>query len=579
MSYENPVYATARSINFPFDNEITSRSVFYATYPPYLRPFAQEWLRRWLQWFDGRVDGVHDNAGNIVSTRLGATLCQKVAQLIFGGGLLFSKKNESGVPKEAEEAAIKFISGDYNDEIGLDEKVAQAMLLMCAGGTSYIVENVDEEKRLWLNNYRMDEGYFDIDHRGKVRAARLINSKYVSATTKQRRHFILVEERMKGTEKMRIAYNQKFGEKIKLAQMPSFEEKKFYSVFNVYETTGIVTSDALASTLRPMGWSEIPENVRNDIKAQFGNIQIGVPVKLPFDRIGIVPFKYTEGIDNLPNLPYGQSMLQNIQAYLYLYDYMFGAMNTDLYLARGRVLAKKSIQNPDNKNNNLNWNTAFDNFLFTAYEGQATDEQKPVPVQFDLRSGDWESIKNNILESIAMTLEISTSTIAGWISDGSNRTAREISSEESSTALLVESKRKLITRPLNELVNDILQYNGYEECVEVKFSKSGETNTTLLLENTTNAYNSGLKSLYASVKAINPDMSEDEIEAEIGRIEKDQKNKQAMQQPLDFFNDAEGDFNGQEENSEGERTQVELADDSNRRMPNGLEDNNEEVTA
>ena len=573
MSYENPVYTTAQSINFPFDNEITSRSVFYATYPSYLRPFAQEWLRRWLRWFDGKVDGVHDNAGNLISTRLGATLCQKVAQQIFGGGLLFSKKNESGVAKELEEKAIKFISGDYNDEIGLDEKVSQAMLLMCAGGTSFIVENVDAEGHLWLNNYRMDEGYFDMNYKGQVRSARLVNSKYVCATAKGKRHFILVEERMKGTEKMRIAYNQKFGDLIKTAKMQSFEVDKYYAIYNIYETTGIVTMDATASLSRPLNWTELPESVRNDLKEQFGEIKIGVPKRLPFDRIGIVPFKFTNGIDNLPNLPYGQSLLQNIQAYLYLYDYMYGAMNTDLYLGRGRVLAKKSIQNPDNKNNNLNWNSAFDNFLFTAYEGQATDEQKPVPVQFDLRSADWENIKNNILESIAMTLGISTSTIAGWINDGSNRTAREISSEESSTALFVESKRKLITRSLNELINDILQFNGYEECVEVKFSKSGETNTTLLLENTTNAYNSGLKSLYASVKAINPDMSEDEIQAEIERIKQDNKDKQAMQ-PLDFFNENEGDFNGQEENSEGEGTQVELANDSDRRMPNGLEANN-----
>ena len=199
-------------------------------------------------------------------------------------------------------------------------------------------------------------------------------------------------------------------------------------------------------------------------------------------------------------------------------------------------------------------------------------------MQFDLRSNDWEQIKNNLLESIAMTIGISPSTIAGWIADGSNRTAREISSEESSTALLVESKRKLLTKSINQLIDDILLCNGYEQCVEVKFSKSGETNTTLLLENTTNAYNSGLKSLYLAVKSINPDMSEDEVNAEIERIKADAKDKQAMQ-PMDIFNDNLGAFDEQEKNSEGEANGVELADNSDRRMPNGLEDNDQEVIA
>ncbi len=578
MSDSNPIVTTINTINFPIDSELTSKSIFYATYPPYLQPFAMHWLKKWLQWFDGKVEGVHDATGAVISTRLASTLCHKVAQQIFGGGLLFQKKGNSIIPGE-ENKAIDFISGDENDRLAIDENVAQAILLAVAGGTSFIVENVDSNRKLWLSTYRMDEGYFNIDYSGRVSEAKLINSKYIDAIGSKQRHFILVEERKYGTESMRIAYNKKFGEMVKLAKMQSFEVGKYYSIVNVYETTGMVTQDQNIALGRPISWTELPGKVQRQIKQQFGDIDIGVPKKLPFDRIGIVPFKYTKGVDNLPNLPYGQSMLQNIMAYLYLYDYAHGALNTDLYLGRGRVLAKKSIQNPDKKDGNKGWNSNLDSFLFTAYEGQTTEEQKPVPVQFDLRSQDWESIKNNILESIAMTIGISTSTIAGWIADGSNRTAREISSEESATALLVESKRKLLTKAINELIGDILQFNGFTECVEVKFSKSGETNTTLLLENTTNAYNSGLKSLYSAVKAINPDMSEDEITDEIERIKNDSKEKQKQMNAMDFFNEGTGEFDEQEENSESEGNGSQLANDSNRRMPNGLEGDNQEPNA
>lgn len=582
---ENPLITTSQSVNFPINMEMTSRSIFYATYPYYLRPFATNWLKIWLQWFDGRVDGVHDEAGGMISTRLASTLCQKVSGQIFGGGLLFSKKNnikkneETDEQKKAEEQAIKFISGDYNDEIALDENVAQAILLAVAGGTSFVVENMDVDKHLWLSTYRMDEGYFNIDYKGEVCEAKLINSKYIDVIGKEKNHYILIEHRHKGNEKEKVEYNKAFADKIKRAEMPFYEVDAFYTTYEIYSTTAIINNDPLSAQLgRPMGWEEINDRVRRQIKEQFADIKLNIPIKLPFNKIGIVPFKYTKGVDNLPNLPYGQSMIQNIISYLYLYDYMHGALNTDLYLGRGRVLAKKSIQNPDNKNKAANWNKGLDSFLFTTYEGQITDEQKPVPVQFDLRSNDWEQIKNNLLESIAMTIGISPSTIAGWIADGSNRTAREISSEESSTALLVESKRKLLTKPINQLIDDILLCNGYEQCVEVKFSKSGETNTTLLLENTTNAYNSGLKSLYMAVKSINPDMSEDEVNAEIERIKADAKDKQALQ-PMDIFNDNIGAFDEQEKNSEGEANGVELADNSDRRMPNGLEANDQEVTA
>ena len=104
---------------------------------------------------------------------------------------------------------------------------------------------------------------------------------------------------------------------------------------------------------------------------------------------------------------------------------------------------------------------------------------------------------------------------------------------------------------------------GYDTGIEVKFSKSGETNTSLLLENTTNAYNAGLKSLYSAVKAINPDMSEEELAQEIGRIKADKEERASMNQQFDVFNNNLGDFDGQEKDSEGAPNRAELANDSN----------------
>lgn len=571
---------TVDKINFPVNTELTSHSNFYATYPTYLQPFAKQWLKKWLSWFDGLVEGVHDNTGSLISTRIGASLCKKIAHMIFGAGLLFSKKGQPGL-NDQEDEALKFISGQYNDDIGLDDAILQAFTYAAAGGTSFIVENADAKLNLWLSVYRMDEGYFNIDFKGDVIGAKIINSKYVKAipgNPNGARHFILVEERYKGTDKRKREYNKKFGDLIKTAKMKPYDTNAYYVEYNIYETTAMVNLQDVPLG-RPLGWSEIPEDTRRDIKENYAGIEIGKPIKLPFRGIGIKAFKFTNGVDNLPNLPYGQSALQDIQADLYSYDYTFSAFNTDIYLGRGRVIAPKPIQNPGNKDRGNVQNSGMDSFLFTMYEGKTGDEQKPIPLQFDLRSQEWENLKNNILETMAMKLELSPNSLAGWLNDGSNRTAREISSEESQTALFVDNKRKLFTRPLNALISDILVFNGKIDGVEVKFSKSGETNVSLLLENTTSAYNAGLKSLYASVKAINPDMSEDELQEEIARIKADTKEKQQAMQPLDFFNDNTGDFNGQETNSEGEGTQTELSSDSNRGMPNGFEGSSQEVSA
>ena len=133
------------------------------------------------------------------------------------------------------------------------------------------------------------------------------------------------------------------------------------------------------------------------------------------------------------------------------------------------------------------------------------------------------------------------------------------SSEESATALFVENRRKLFTKPINDLIKRILLYYGYKDCIIAKFSQSGQTNTTLVTENTISQYNAKLRSQYLSVKRLNPDMSEQEIKDEIARIEEDQEK---LRQQNDIFNGA--GFN-EDLGTFGEET-------------NGTENNNSEET-
>ena len=165
----------------------------------------------------------------------------------------------------------------------------------------------------------------------------------------------------------------------------------------------------------------------------------------------------------------------------------------------------------------------LDNFIFTKVDYASTEDKKPEPIQFNLRSQEWVTTRNNLLESIATAIGISPSTIASYLNDNSNRTAREISSEESATALFIENRRKLFAKPINKLIERILLFYGYSDCVVAKFSKSGQTNTTLVTENTISAYNAKLMSQYQAVKNLNPDMSEEELQNEIKRIDKEQE--------------------------------------------------------
>lgn len=559
----------------PLLNEWTNHSAFYALYPSYYFTFAQQWLRRWLQWFDGYVPSIHDGESGILSTRLATTLCYRLAEQVFGGGLLFS----SNAKFDDSDKALKFISGDFKENVALDECIQKCFVLAAAGGTSYLKTNHDNAKEIWVDAWRADQCYADFDFKGNVNRAKFIVAKYTQTVPNERaqnKQFCLIEERFYANPIDNKEYQRTFAKKINGWLMPqSLELGKPYVRYSVHVLEGQVNNEWV-DLGRGLGWEELPDNIKRAIIDAYGTIKINEPNRLPFLDLGIDAFKWTSFISNLPQLPYGESVVAKIQSYLFEYDFMNSSMNTDFYLGRGRVLVPKAIQNPQNRNRG-GWNEGLDNFLFTKIDSQTVEGQKPMPVQFELRSQEWLNSRNNLLECIATAIGISPSTIASYLNDASARTAREISSEESATALFVENRRKLFTKPINDLIKRVLLYHGYKDSVVVKFSKSGQTNTTLVTENTVSAVNNGLMSQYQGVKNINPDMSEQEIEQEIGRIKAEQAEKAKMQNDMfggGGFDDNVGGFIGGGEptqsegidgyeNNDSETAKPELAGDNN----------------
>lgn len=567
----------------PILQEWTNHSSFYAVYPKYYYSFANFWLRKWLQWYDGFVPGVHDGRSGILSTRLGTTLCRRLSEQIFGGGLLYAIDKPLPDSKEA----LKFVSGELNDDIDLQGSILKAITLCSAGGTAYVKTNIDSEKKAWIDSYRADQAFADVDYAGKVVRAKFLIAKYTKTVPNRQKddqNFYVVEERFYATESDNKEYKKDYKDKIQaLLLAPELKVGKPYVVYRVYRLQGQVNDFSQSVDVgRPQTWAEIPEEQRKSIRQTFGAIELNVPQLLPLVDIGVDMLKWTSFISNLPQLPFGESALANVQAYLYEYDFMNSCMNTDFYLGRGRVIVPKSLQSPNARaTTGANvFNKGLDDFLFTKVEYASTEDKKPEQIQFDIRSQEWINSRNHLIENIATAMGVSPSTLASYLNDSSARTAREISSEESATALYVENRRRLFAKPLNDLLRRILLYNGYTDCITVKFSKAGQTNTTLLTENTIAQFNAGLISKYQAVKNLNPDADEEELQTEIKRIDTDrQANEEAQSNLFDSndFNEDKGIFGGvnEEGNRDSEEARAELAEYADRRSPNADQANNQ----
>ena len=316
-------------------------------------------------------------------------------------------------------------------------------------------------------------------------------------------------------------------------------EKKVPVVeYKVYRLNGQIENFNLnGASIVGLDWEDIHKSIRKAIKEDYGDIQLNKPNRLPFDKdLGCRILKLTDGISNLPQVQFGESLLANIMSYLYSYDYYFSCLNTDMYLGRGRVMVPKGLTG--NKKN-TGYNSGLDDFLYTKVEYQTTEDKKLEAIQFDLRSEEWKNIRNNLIESMATALGISVSTLASYLNDGSNRTAREVSAEEKSTALFVEEARRLLEKPINDILRLVLRYYGYIDDVKIRWSKAGMTNISLLTTTLNEAVNGGLVSRRKAFAMWNFDDDEQQIQAGYEEMlkekEEEERKKNEMFGSMDFM--------------------------------------------
>ena len=268
-------------------------------------------------------------------------------------------------------------------------------------------------------------------------------------------------------------------------------------------------------------FADLPTAMRKTIGRNYPDVRFDKPVLLPFEKsLGCELVKWTDGVSGLPELPFGESLLANVITHLMSWDYYFAASNTDMYLGRGRIIAPKHITG--NKRGE-NYNSGLYTFMFTKYETSDPEGQKPIPIQFDLRSTSWNEIRNRLIQDIAINIGVNSSTIASFLQDSTARTAREISTEENDTAEFVNDQRAIVEKPINKILKLVTLYEGFTDDVVIRWSSAGLTNRYSLAELINTALN-GAKPFLSQKKAVemfNYDDDDAQVQEEYERILQD----------------------------------------------------------
>ncbi len=475
-----------------------NNTTFYNSISPNLKPFYRK-VMNWEYWINGLVPDFHDLSKGVIPTHLAKAIVDKVTALIFGGGINYAatdnEKNDNGRNETL----------DNLDEWAAEtsfSSVVQTVIRYATGlGTAAFKLNIDSCRKIWVEAAPLSRTKYTLDAKGNPITAQFYIQTFAHPTKPDSETLGLFEER-------------------------TYIDGVPYCIYKVYRISTQCNQSQMPSTY--LAWEEIPAWARKQLKEAYSDIRLDKPIRIPFSHIGVYLYKNTPRLTSMPQLAYGDSVLEGIIKYLCDYDILSSIIDTEMYVSRARVLAKKAYQNPQK----ANYNSGLDNFLMTYYEEMGQESRPLTFIQPELRAEQMKAVRNMLLENIATAIGIAPSSFASYLNDTSNRTAREISAEESSTTLLVENKRVGLLYTINRIVEDVRLYYGWDGKIQASFSKAGQTNYTLLVENALRIYTAGGSSLEEFVRTVHPDWNEAMITAEIKKIRSEQAEKQKSQMSI-----------------------------------------------
>lgn len=494
---------------------------FYIFAPRPLLPYYWNVLIPNLYWYRGFFPGIHNQG--VYTTCKAQSICKRVANMTYSGGFRFEGENPQYV--------------DYLNDFILKDRTAwklkRALPMNNALGMTLVHLDVDSEgvKRIRFTN--ANRYYVETDQDGKITAFRRLVmvatpdvelGNDVNASTTG---YFLIQDRW-------------------LCNGHCYEQKKLYKAPAIANTVNVLSQPIEVKTIT----SSMVDKL-NSVNISVNDIN--VVYQMPFDEIGASVILCNTSSSGWEDYPYiSDPLLNECHTYLREYDEEYTDKNLDRILAAKGVIIPKYMSP-----NDVAGGTVSDVFNYMAFKDSADElnshiyektnsfnheKDEPFFYQSDLRGQTYDADLENIEKKIAGQIFIAPSDLAiSQTSDvgANNKTAYEVATVTGISKVTIDTKREFITEAMESIFRLILrlEFNDPEAKCSMVFNSDKAANPTQELEDITKQLEAGLMDKETAIKKLNPNLSDEEVQEMILKINSDQQ--QQMQQEYQTY----GQFN------------------------------------
>lgn len=484
---------------------LLASSRYYHFYASYIRPR--------ILMYRGWIEGFHNTEYGVIPT----LFLQKVGAGIVG--TLFAKPM---ILNSNERTTMQIIQNEYKKS-NFNQSVKESYSYAIDGGTSLIKWNKDGNNQLRAETLPMDKFFIEVDAYGDIERVKSFIASYHN-TISANEEYYLCEERF-------FRYANIGG-----------KQKRFPMVhYLIYKTSSDIAYEQTPEPSNSIKFGDVPWDIQQMIKRDYGDIIIDYATfvqEKKYDNCKLLPFeddlgcrliKFTRNIPAFPKLPFGQPLADLLMNESYAYDQLKFFERLEVYLARGRIMVDKRYQNENDPESRKGM---LDPLVFTYWDSITgdSDDKKPQGLQLDLRSDSINRQKQNILNDTAFSLNLSSTTIASWLSDGqTQKTATEIEYERTKTTAFINDKIEIIQEPLQEMIDIFFHYYGVSS-PELNIVSENQTVRSESIKLYSDLYEKKQITAQMLAKEILGTCSTKEIDELVGFIKTEEEKSQKLQE-------------------------------------------------
>ena len=274
------------------------------------------------------------------------------------------------------------------------------------------------------------------------------------------------------------------------------------------------------------------DKVPDEIQAKYPKIKFNQPRELKgFNSIGVFYIDFTTVNKKFPDLKIPEAMFVDAVDNALMLETSITDREVEKEIGRGQILMPTlgggggmntyMTQAQAGMNALRTVETHYKNPIIQQYPSLRMEDSKPMNVQFDIRSEQWETSINGDVARLCSSVGMTVLDYDPRLLQAGQRTDDEINAMTDITANTVMNLRNINTYQINKCLECVGELLRVPTPISIRWSMAAILNPTKNANLVKELYTTGLISRKEAIKRVNPDMSESELEDMIKAIDSD----------------------------------------------------------